>query len=471
MTDHPAVSGPRQAARELLAEVEELEGPRAGPVIGELRALLEAPVRIAVAGRVSSGKSTLVNALIGTHVAATAARELTSVLTVFRYGAPRRAEVHLKDGSSLIRPFPPKEGPDLDSLEPADIAWVAADLPQGVLRERHLIDTPGLGSAMTTHAEATELGLLSEAVSGARPDVVLYVVRDAFRSDDQDFLRRYHQAWTSPGRSGADRGAVILVISHADNFGAGPWGPEDPIDRAVAAAGEVAAAHPELAGAVAVSGLLAETVRTGALQEADVRTLRHLSRVPEDDLRFAGQLGPPPGIDADQLIRLEGLLGGYGLRHGRSRATSSPELSRWLEERSGLRHLEGLLGDQLGLQAECSRVDLLLRRLARTARQEGWGELTEAVIERARGTRFLLVDLWDAAVDLRLHAPEHPMLQRLEDLMVRSDQEPDGRRDRDSLLTLASQFQAEEYARTGAERAAARVLARAYLAKALGGPG
>src|SRR5262245_51290536 len=55
--------------------------------------LSEEGLRVAVAGRVSSGKSTLVNALLRRRVAPTAAGECTRVVTWFRYGVPPRAEV------------------------------------------------------------------------------------------------------------------------------------------------------------------------------------------------------------------------------------------------------------------------------------------------------------------------------------------------------------------------------------------
>ena len=60
-----------------------------------IRHTLDAPPRIVVVGRLKSGKSTLVNALIGAPVAETAALEATNVVTVFQYGAPdRRAPAH-----------------------------------------------------------------------------------------------------------------------------------------------------------------------------------------------------------------------------------------------------------------------------------------------------------------------------------------------------------------------------------------
>src|SRR5439155_27161759 len=62
---------------------------------------LREPVRVAIAGRVSAGKSTLANALLGVPVAPTAAGECTRVVTWYRYGDQDGAAVVLGDGNRL----------------------------------------------------------------------------------------------------------------------------------------------------------------------------------------------------------------------------------------------------------------------------------------------------------------------------------------------------------------------------------
>ena len=67
-----------------------------GERVAQVRDALAAPLRVAVAGRVSSGKSTLVNALLGKRVAPTSAGECTKIVTWFRDG-PERMEIFLED--------------------------------------------------------------------------------------------------------------------------------------------------------------------------------------------------------------------------------------------------------------------------------------------------------------------------------------------------------------------------------------
>src|SRR5512139_3939802 len=84
-------------------------GPRVGPqtqaqVLGVRRRLGE-PLRVAIAGRLKAGKSTLVNALIGRCVAPTEVGECTRIVTQFRYGTADRVDVVRRDGRRTSLPL------------------------------------------------------------------------------------------------------------------------------------------------------------------------------------------------------------------------------------------------------------------------------------------------------------------------------------------------------------------------------
>src|SRR5437764_837431 len=138
---------------------------------------LSAPLQVAVAGRIKSGKSTLVNALIGRRVAPVGVGECTRLVTRFQYGAVDRIEVVGADGSRRVLPF------DADGMIPADldvdldtVSHLEAYLTNEVLRELTVIDTPGLGSLDAVSVARTERLLdqvSQDAVAGA--EAVLYV--------------------------------------------------------------------------------------------------------------------------------------------------------------------------------------------------------------------------------------------------------------------------------------------------------
>ena len=68
-------------------------------LVERVRATLEEPLRVAVAGSISSGKSTLVNALLRQKVATVDSGECTRVVTWYTYDYQERVDVVRRDGT------------------------------------------------------------------------------------------------------------------------------------------------------------------------------------------------------------------------------------------------------------------------------------------------------------------------------------------------------------------------------------
>ena len=81
--------------------------------IREQRARLHEPLRVAIAGMVKAGKSTLLNAVIGEEIAPTDAGECTKVIVWYRHGAAPSITVHLRDGGTRSLPVRRVDGPDV----------------------------------------------------------------------------------------------------------------------------------------------------------------------------------------------------------------------------------------------------------------------------------------------------------------------------------------------------------------------
>src|SRR5256885_2788057 len=102
-----------------------LGGPTQGQVF-DVRRRLSEPLRVAIAGRLKSGKSTLVNALIGRRVAPTEVGECTRIVTQFRYGTADRVDVVRRDGRpgrpppGASGPIPPPPGRTPPVISPLD---------------------------------------------------------------------------------------------------------------------------------------------------------------------------------------------------------------------------------------------------------------------------------------------------------------------------------------------------------------
>ena len=111
-----------------------------------LRRLNEA-LRVAVTGRGSAGKSTLVNALIGRRIAATGEGETTAVNCEFRSAGsePEKAEVRLA-GCDAALEIPVDEVAGLAGLDKDVAIPVVVHLHHPLLEALTVIDSPGLGS-------------------------------------------------------------------------------------------------------------------------------------------------------------------------------------------------------------------------------------------------------------------------------------------------------------------------------------
>src|SRR3954453_9590217 len=106
---------------------------------------LHEPLRAALAGKVKSGKSTLLNALIGEQLAPTDAGECTRVITWYQDGPTYRVTVEPHDGPPQSLRFTRHGGAlevALDGMEPADVDRLVVEWPSATLRRMTLIDTP-----------------------------------------------------------------------------------------------------------------------------------------------------------------------------------------------------------------------------------------------------------------------------------------------------------------------------------------
>ena len=75
---------------------------------------LDEPLRVAIAGKVKAGKSTLLNALVGEELAPTDAGECTRIVTWYRDGITYRATLEPTQGEPRQVPFTRDGGAIID---------------------------------------------------------------------------------------------------------------------------------------------------------------------------------------------------------------------------------------------------------------------------------------------------------------------------------------------------------------------
>src|SRR6478752_772040 len=250
------------------------DDPEAAEVLRGYARRLAEPLRIAVAGMVKAGKSTLLNAIIGEEIAPTDTGECTRIVTWYRHGTTPRITLHPIDGAPRNLPLKRVDGRlvfVLDGMRAEDVERLDVEWPSPVLQGMTLIDTPGIAS-LSRDVSARTLAFLTPEDSASEADAVIYLMRHMHASD-LSFLESFRD--TRAGRSGTVN--AIAVLSRADEVGAGR------IDSLISA-GSIAERYsrdPNLRklalGVVPVAGLLAQSART--LRQADFEALQLLATV------------------------------------------------------------------------------------------------------------------------------------------------------------------------------------------------
>lgn len=335
-------------------------------VLAELHrigARVNEPIRIALAGTLKSGKSTLVNALVGECIAPTDATEATRIVTWFRHGPTPRAAANFAGGGRMNVPIiRSADGEnvggltfDFATLDPARVADIDVEWPAEELASATIIDTPGT-SSLTREVSERTLGLLVPPDGIPRVDAVVFLLRTLNAAD----VALLKQIGELVGGSAGALG-VIGVASRADEIGAGR------ID-AMLSANDVAqrfTAELDRTGScqavVPVSGLLALTART--LRQTEFDALRKLADVDAAELNKAMLSAdrfmrddPALPVDSATRAKLMERFGMFGIRLSlallRAGVADSATLADDLLERSGLVALREAIDQHFAQRAD-----------------------------------------------------------------------------------------------------------------------
>ncbi len=315
-------------------------------VAAELEAIgrqLDHPLQLAVAGAVSAGKSTLINAVLRRPVAPADAGECTRLVTWYEYGERDGVVlVERVDGTVARRELVGGRVPAELGVAPEDVVRLRVQLADPALRTVTVIDTPGVNTVSAENEEATRRLLFGDAAA-EHAQALLYVLRYVQRFD-ADTLAEFRDLSAACGMTAVNTAAVLTQIDRRGDTD-DPW----PTAQRLAAAAE-AGLGGRVLDVAPVIGLLAETARAGRLGPVEVDALRTLAALPPDELddllldldEFTGADGMdvfgPVGIPVRR--RLVALLHRYGIRAAvgqlrRRPGTGPGELHRALAAASG----------------------------------------------------------------------------------------------------------------------------------------
>ncbi|MEL6891969.1 MAG: dynamin family protein [Actinomycetota bacterium] len=344
--------------------------------VDEISERLRGPLRVAIAGRLKAGKSTLLNALVGERLAATDAGECTRIVTLYRHATGYDVAARLHDGTDAPLRFRRDDEVlhvDLGGLHLGDIDHLDVRWPARVLAELTLIDTPGLESLNDENSRRTQTFLEHDGSDPANADAVVYLMRHLHRSD-ADFLGSF----LDRSVAGSSPVNAIAVLSRADEIGACR---PDAMQSAARIARRYArdpVVRSLVGDVVPVAGLLAETGLT--LREHEYAALVQLADMAAgdrerlllsvDDVCDVGLSPLTAEIRRDLLDR----FGLFGLRHSvaaiaAGEVGSAGELSRALVEASGVGALQRVISETFLPRARVLQARTALAALRTVGRE------------------------------------------------------------------------------------------------------
>ncbi|WP_331775482.1 dynamin family protein [Sulfurospirillum sp. 1612] len=172
--------------------------------LDKLKIRVKEPMKVAITGQFSSGKSTFLNALLAKSVLPTGITPVTSKVNYIRYGEELRIRVKYKDGRD--------EYHDIDSIHRftdqrigvEDIDYLILYSPLNMLKDIVFVDTPGLNSGANADTQTT-IKVLKE-VDGI---IWLTLIDNAGKMSEAAILEQYLSKYKNKS---------LCVLNQKDKF-------------------------------------------------------------------------------------------------------------------------------------------------------------------------------------------------------------------------------------------------------------
>jgi hypothetical protein len=347
--------------------------------LGQISARLRGPLRVAIAGKVKAGKSTLLNALLGEALAAVDASECTRIVTWYSRAPQPQVFMRYEDGRREPTPFHRTggeleidlRGHQADELEGLDVEW-----PTPRLAELTLIDTPGIASISVDVSARTHRFLTPEDDRAPAVDAIVYLLRHT-HSSDAHFLEAFHDDELAHGSPMN----VVGVLSRADEIGSCRMDSLEVAGRVARRYQGDSRLRRLCPVVVPVAGLLGYAGAT--LREAEFAALARVAALPAAERtallltadRFRTRQSTLDLTDIERTHLLE-RLGLFGVRLAvalisSGEAADATSLAQILSARSGLDRLREVLARQFLHRSQVLKARSALSNLQDVLRSGG----------------------------------------------------------------------------------------------------
>ena len=362
------------------------------------------PMRVAIVGRVNTGKSTLMNALLEEVVVAMGVIETTFNVSRLRYGKERAANLHFKDDKRKSRPLSVERLLALTARSEANIKYlrgvryIEVFSPSPILQLFDLIDTPGLESIYEEDSQLSQefIGLYGKELAettrteATNVDAVLYLFTKGVAKTDEAALIEFQR----DGLSHLKPFNTVGVLTMSDVYEC-----DDPLQKGQDIAQRLAqdpGISKRFYALYAISGLLALGAKT--LTQSEFEILKRLASCKPDDfyclIKDAGQFReavvkgiPVAPQEREKVLRR---LGRYGVQLAYTLmcdgVREQRSLANALFDRSGVPHLRHLILSHFGSRTAAIKLYDILGQIEVAIlqeRQHATGEVRKIVEEIA----------------------------------------------------------------------------------------
>lgn len=336
---------------------------------------IDEPMQLAIIGKISSSKSTLVNAILGKNeIMATGQKEVTYNVGWLKYGNPDSdIVIHHKDKSPVVCKSP-KEfalwSTQSHNSEIDNISYIEIFDDSEILKDINIIDTPGLDALRGKDSQNT-----LDFIQKVRPDAVIMIFTKSVSENVLDIVRQYNAG------SSFNPLNAIGVLAKIDVL----WQETIERDKTALQIGERMTKNKlkkepilqkTLFNILPISAL--QFLASSTLNDSTFTDLENLSRSDETQLKRAFNsvtnfLKPELELNLslpqrEHIITTIGLYGAYlilnSIKKGNVRDTKSARQLLW--EESGAKSFMKVLHNHFGMRAKLIKMESVYQSIQQT---------------------------------------------------------------------------------------------------------